>query len=198
MNEGQNETIVQEVAKYIDIDSGEIFVSAEEAYREKEKREKEQAGNKNPPFIQLTKGIGPETLSKVSERSSTSISILMFFLENMDDYNTIMVSQKVIADTLGKTRQTISSGIKILEEENVLGIGKVGQANVYIINPNIAWQKANKQRGMVNLKGNILLGKSENEELFKKFNSIADTKRLKRENLITKVVKEDKEKYKKD
>ena len=43
---------------------------------------------------------------------------------------------------------------------------------------------------MVNLKGNILLGKSENEELFKKFNSVADTKKLKTENLLTKVVKD--------
>lgn len=185
-----NEKEVTEVTKYIDLESGEVYSSADEALKAKDEKELERLEKKNPPFIQLTKGIGPETLSKVSERSSTAISILMFFLENMDDYNTIMVSQRVIADTLNKTRQTISNGIKILEEENVLGIGKVGQSNVYIINPKIAWQKAYKQRNMVNLKGNILLGKSENEELFKKFNSVADTKKLKTENLLTKVVKD--------
>lgn len=180
----------KENTKYIDLESGEIYSSADEALKAKEANEQAEMDNKNPPFFQLTKGIGPETLARVSERSSTAISILMFFLENMDDYNTIMVSQRVIADTLNKSRQTITNGVKILEAENVLGVGKVGQSNVYIINPRIAWQKSYKQRNTVNLKGNILLGKEENEELFKKFNSVEDTKKLKKENILTKVVKE--------
>lgn len=114
----------------------------------------------------------------------------MFFLENMDDYNTFMVSQKVIANTLKKSRQTITNGVKILEKENVLGIGRIGQTNVYIINPRLAWQKGYKQRNTVNLKGNILLGKSENEELFKRFNSLKNNQQLRKDNILTKVVKE--------
>lgn len=180
----------KEITRYIDLESGTVYSSANEALKAKEETEKENMDKKNPPFFQLTKGLGPETLANVSERSATAISILMFFLENMDDYNTIMVSQKVIANTLNKSRQTITNGVKILEEEKALGVGKVGQANVYIVNPKIAWQKSYKQRNTVNLKGNILLGKEENKELFKKFNSVQDTNKLKRENILTKVVKE--------
>src|SRR5699024_1653887 len=179
-----NEKEVTEVTKYIDLESGEVYSSADEALKAKDEKELEQLEKKNPPFIQLTKGIGPETLAKVSERSSTAISILMFFLENMDDYNTFMVSQKVIANTLKKSRQTITNGVKILEKENVLGIGRIGQTNVYIINPRLAWQKGYKQRNTVNLKGNILLGKSENEELFKRFNSLKNNQQLRKDNIL--------------
>jgi len=128
-------------------------------------------------------------MAKLTDKSPTSISVLMFFFENMDDYNTIMVSQQVIAETINKSRQAVGNAIKILEEENVIGIGKVGQANVYLVNPQVAWQNGYKKRKTMNLKGNILLDQSENKELFERFSEIDTKKTFKRDNLSTRISK---------
>src|SRR5699024_11596324 len=64
---------------------------------------------KNDAFIQLTRDVGPMTLTSLTEKSPTSISVLMFLWDNMDDSHTIMVSQAVIAEALNKSRQTIGS-----------------------------------------------------------------------------------------
>lgn len=168
----KNQEMTEIKQEYIDIITGEIFASAEAAAIAKNERIQEELANKNPEFVQLTKGIGPITLARIGTRSASALAVLMFFFENMDDYNTLMVSQNVIAEELGKSRQTISKAVKILEDEKVIGVGKVGQANVYMVNQYVAWQNGNKKRRTMNLKGNILLGESENKELFSKFDEI--------------------------
>lgn len=179
----------QQKSEYIDIYTGAVYSNANSAMQAKLEKEREEESDKNPPFYQLSKGIGPVTLAKISEKSTSAISVLMFFFENMDNYNTLMVSQQVIAEEIGKARQTISNAIKVLEDESVIGIGKVGQSNVYMINPKIVWQNGNRQRRSMNIKGNILLGESENKELFKKFNNIDTSKSFKTNNITTKVSK---------
>lgn len=176
-------------ANYIDIDSGEVFPNAESALEAQNMKRKGELEDKNPPFVQLTKGVGLATMAKLTDKSPSAISVLMFFFENMDDYNTIMVSQQVIAEALDKSRQTIAKAIKVLEEESIIGIGKVGQANVYLVNPQIAWQNGYRKRKTMNLKGNILLGESENKELFARFNNLENKGTLKRDNLSTKISK---------
>jgi len=175
-------------ANYIDMEEGKIYNSADEAAHARHERIQQELANKNPNFVQLTKGIGPATLAQIGSRSPSALSVLMFFFENMDNYNTIMVSQNVIADELEKSRQTISKAVKILEEEKVLGVGKVGQANAYIVNQYVAWQNGHKKRNTMNLRGNILLGESENKELFNEFGKIENNS-LKMKSLTTRISK---------
>lgn len=162
----------KEQTNYVDIDNGTVFNSAEEAAKAKYEKIQEELANKNPGFVQLTKGIGPVTLARIGSKSPSALTVLMFFFENMDNYNTIMVSQNTIADELGKSRQTISKAIKILEGEKVLGVAKVGQANAYMVNQYVAWQNGYRKRNTMNLRGNILLGENENKELFNEFGQI--------------------------
>lgn len=176
---------------FVDSDTGEIYESAKKAKEAKDRKKAEEMERKNPPFFQLAKGVGPNMIAKLSNKSPTAVHVLMFFFENMDDFNVVMVSQQVIATNINKSRQAVAKSIKILEEENLIGIGKVGQANVYLINPKIAWQKANKQRGIVKLKGNVILGEEENKELFKRFENLKPNNdlKLKDDNFLSSVVK---------
>lgn len=187
----------EEKYKYIDVSTGEIYHNAGDAlYHQnkiKEEERQDRESRKNPPFIQLTKDITPEILSNIGGESGAAIQVLMFFFKNMDDYNVLMVSQQLIADTLDINQRTVARAIKVLEKHGAIGIGKVSNTNVYIINPRMAWQKANRQRGTVILKGNIILGKEENEELFKKFNDINVGKSLEVKSLATKIVKNTRE-----
>lgn len=137
--------------------------------KQKNRDDDSKKEQKNDAFIQLTRDVGPMTLTNLTEKSPTSIPVLMFLWNHMDDYHTIMVSQAVIAEALNKSRQTIGNAIKVLAEEKVIGIGKVGQANVYLINPQAAWRMGYVKANTINFQGNIVLGKAENENLFKQF-----------------------------
>ncbi|WP_242311828.1 hypothetical protein [Bacillus cereus group sp. BfR-BA-01331] len=83
-----------------------------------------------------------------------------------------MVSQKILEEVTGKSRTTIFRAVSCLEENGLIAIGKVGNTNVYIPNPEIAWATSRDRKNFVNFKGNILLGLTENEELFNKFNCV--------------------------
>lgn len=179
--------------KYIDINTGQVYESAESALtaqREKQKQEEYENTNKNPAFIQLTKGVSPEVIANIASESATAIQVLMFFFKNMDDYNVIVVSQTVIAESIESTTRSVARAIKVLENHGAIGIGKVGTANVYLINPHIAWQKKNNQRQTAVLKANVILGKEESQRLQERFGGVykeSQTKSLKVDNLATKI-----------
>ncbi|UOB98886.1 hypothetical protein BTI679_62870 (plasmid) [Bacillus wiedmannii] len=40
---------------------------------------------------------------------------------------------------------------------------------MYILNPEVAWATSRDKKDFVNFKGNILLGRTENKDLFNKF-----------------------------
>lgn len=180
--------------QFIDTRTGQIYESAEQAFEKQQEiqqqERKEEAEKKNPPFIQLTKGVSPDVLAKISRENSTAIEVLMFFFKNMDDYNVIMVSQQVIAETIGSSRRTVARALKVLEDNGAIGIAKVSNANVYIINPEVAWQKGFKQRGVVKMKAVVMLGKDENEKLFNRFKGVHQTSEensLKIDHVATKI-----------
>lgn len=162
--------------KYVDAETNEIYPSAGAMYEAREARKAEkaasEAGRANPPFVQLYKGVTPTKIARVAQKSPTGVQILMFFFENMDDANVIMVSQDTIAETIGRTRKAVAGGLKALREENIVANGKVGTGNFYIVNPHIAWQKANKNKKNAVLKAKLILGDSEAEEIFKEFQTV--------------------------
>lgn len=162
--EEENEKDVE--IKYVTIEDAEIFESASEALEAK--RAKENQKNKN--FVQISKGVGTQALAYIIANNAVAGQLYMFFMENMDvNSNSIMVSQKVLEEFTGKTRQTVSKAVSFLEKNGLIAIGKVGTTNAYILNPEVAWATSRDKKDFVNFKGNILLGRTENEELFQKF-----------------------------
>ena len=135
---------------------------------EEEENKGEKSNSKNPPFVQVYKGVGFKALQWLSAKNPVGSSIMMFFLDNMNNNNIVMVSQSLLAETLGKGRTTIYNSIKFLDEHNFIEIAKVGTANAYIINPDIAFQDSHAKKKYINFQGNILVSESENKELFKK------------------------------
>lgn len=135
--------------------------------REKEEKERAEVDN-NPPFVQIYKGIGLKALQWLISENNLASAILMFFMENMNNRNGVVCSQQLLVEEFGKSRQTIYKAIKFLDEHNFINIGKIGTANAYIINPEIAFQDKNSKKRYVSFDGTILLSKEENKELFSK------------------------------
>ena len=163
----------QDNLKMISIETGEVFSSAEDAQKARENYLndlEEKRLKKNSNFVQLTKSVGTSVLNQAIAENSVAVQILMFFFENMNNQNAIMVSQKTLTEVLGKSRTTIYNSLKYLEKNGIVAVGKIGTANTYIVNPAIAWQSSAQNKKYVNFSGAILLGESENKELFAKFN----------------------------
>lgn len=161
-----------EVMVYTNTETGEIYETESEARNARTQKAIEIMKNKNPPFVQLAKEISPPTIGRLSRRSALAVEVLMYFFDNMSKTNVIMISQQSIGDKLGVSRQSISKAINVLKDEDIIGIAKISNANVYIINPAMVWGDTNQKRGLVTLNGNILLGEDENEALFKRFRNI--------------------------
>ncbi|WP_272865191.1 MarR family transcriptional regulator [Clostridioides difficile] len=58
-------------------------------------------------------------------------AILYFLGDQMDEYNAVMCSTKVLAEVLGISRQTISKNITLLKENGFISGLKSGSRNVY-------------------------------------------------------------------
>ncbi|EOO71536.1 hypothetical protein IIC_04396 [Bacillus cereus VD021] len=69
-----------------------------------------------------------------------------------------------------KVEQQYIKAIKYLEEHNFINVAKVGTANAYIINPEVAFQNAHNKKKYIGFNGTILLSKKENNTLFDKYN----------------------------
>ncbi len=123
----------------------------------------------NPSFVQIYKGIGLKSLALLVKKKPVAGELFLFFLEQMNNKNVILASQQLLMEETGKKRTTIHTALKYLEEHNYINIAKIGSANVYIVNPQIAFQDSHDKKKYVSFEGTVLLSKEENKALFEKF-----------------------------
>lgn len=135
--------------------------------------EMEQAERKletdNPPFVQLYKGVGLKAVQWLIKQNPFASQLFMFFMENMNNKNLVVASQQLLMEEFGKGRTSIYTAIKFLEKHNFINIAKIGSANAYILNPEIAFQDGHNKKKYVSFEGTILLSKEENQALFEKY-----------------------------
>jgi DNA-binding transcriptional ArsR family regulator len=94
-------------------------------------------------------------------------AILYFLVDQMDNYNAVMVSNKVLQEVLGVSRQTISASIKILKENGFITILKSGTSNVYTINDSVYWKSWGNKRQYSKFPANVVLSLNEQDEQYK-------------------------------
>jgi len=149
------------------VSSLEKLIDLKEAEKKEEEHRKKEAAN--PPFVQVYKGMGLKALQWLIKENQLAGEIFVFFLDNMNNNNLVMASQKLLTEEFGKGRTTIYKAITYLEKHKFINIAKVGTANAYIINPEVAFQEGHHKKKYVGFNGTILLSESENKELFKKY-----------------------------
>jgi DNA-binding transcriptional ArsR family regulator len=67
-------------------------------------------------------------------------ALLYFLVDQMDKYNMVRCSYKVLEEVFNVSRQTISSAIKVLREHEFITVLKSGSSNVYTINDKVFWK----------------------------------------------------------
>lgn len=100
--------------------------------------EKDEMPN-NFGWLQFEKK-GLHELQKLALKSPAAMGTLMYMVNNMSRSNALVVSQSVIAKTLGIARPTASNAVRYLQAHNFIQIIKAGNATIYVVNTKVAWQ----------------------------------------------------------
>lgn len=76
-------------------------------------------------------------------RESPAAAMMMHLLvARLGEHNAVVISQKVLGDLMGKSRDTVKRAVATLRDRNwieVRQIGDRGTVNAYIVNDRIAW-----------------------------------------------------------
>jgi hypothetical protein len=128
-----------------------------------EEREREARSKNNHNFIQLYRNQAKE-LRRLGQKSGLALNLLLLFGEKMNRQNAIMISYKALQEITGKSRQSLSNAIRILQNEKFLKIIKVGTSNAYIINSEVFWTShANLKSKLSVFNATVIATESEQE-----------------------------------
>lgn len=96
-------------------------------------------------WLQFNLDMIPQWISLNSDHPS-AVNAFLFIIAEMDGYNNLMCSQRVICDAIGVSLSTVTKALVFLKKRNFLKTTKWGNTNVYHVNSEIVWKSwgANK------------------------------------------------------
>lgn len=96
-------------------------------------------------------------------KSPAAYRVLRFISRNMDNYNALICSQQVFAESLGYSKVTISNAVKLLKEKKYINIVKSGNTNVYLINKELYWHSYGTNYARAEFGAKIIISADEQE-----------------------------------
>ena len=129
-----------------------------------EAREREEKHSRFREWTQLNlDNLVVEHLDKLSQ-NKTAMRLFLFIVKHMDGRNALMASYKVFQEALELSKASIQRGIKYLSDNHIIYIKKSGTANVYLLNPDIAWKSWSSNYKYCEFPANVILAQSEQQE----------------------------------
>ena len=127
---------------------------------------------KNSPFKRWTQLNNEHTkeLMQLALKYPKAHAILYFLVDQMDEYNAVICSTRVLEELLNVSRQTISKNIKVLKEHGFIVVLKSGLSNVYLINDKVYWKSWSNNKKYSKFPANVVLSFDEQETDYKKLN----------------------------
>ena len=96
--------------------------------------------------------------------SPAAYRIFKFLIANMDNYNAVICSYKVMQEKFGYSKATIERAIKVLKEHQYVGIAKSGTSNVYLINKHLYWNSWGTNYAYAEFDAKVIITASEQDE----------------------------------
>ncbi|NFI54762.1 helix-turn-helix transcriptional regulator [Clostridium botulinum] len=151
------------------------IVSFEEREKELRKIEKQEDNQreindklrKNSPFsnfYQFNRDYSKEMIW-LAGKNSRAHQILLFLLDQMDNYNALMCSYKVIQEALDISESTAKRGIKLLKDHGFIAVYRSGSSNVYAVNKSLAWSSWGTNYKYAKFDAKIIISENEQEEI---------------------------------
>ena len=145
------------------------FEERERDLREQEKREEEaRKREKNSPFGRWTQYNNEHTkeIMWLALKHPKAHAILLFLVDQMDNYNAVICSMQVLQEVLGIGRTTASNAIKVLKENGFIAVLKSGTSNVYAINDSVYWKSWSNKKQYSKFPANVVLALSEQDNQY--------------------------------
>lgn len=133
----------------------------DEKVREEEARKRE----KNSPFsnfYQFNREHSKDMI-KLAGKYPKSHQILLFLLDQMDNYNAVVCSYKVLCEALEISESTAKRAVKVLKDTGFIAIYKSGTTNIYTVNKKLAWSSWGTNYQYAKFGANIIISESEQE-----------------------------------
>ena len=145
----------------------EMTFEERQAQLEEEKREEEEKyrrAKKSPyrNFVQVNKELW-KAEDWLIGKSAIAYRIFKFLTTNMDDYNAVICSYKVLQETFGISQVTVARAVKLLKEKGYIAVFKSGTSNVYALNDKIVWNSWGTNYQYSKFPANVILSISEQE-----------------------------------
>lgn len=134
-----------------------------ERQAEAEKRAAEDA-KKSPyrNFLQVNKDRYREE-AWLMRKSPIAYQILRFITDNMDHYNALICSYRVIEESLGVSHSTIARAIRLLQERKYLQVSKSGTTNIYWVNKELYWHSYGTNYARAEFGAKIIISSEEQD-----------------------------------
>jgi hypothetical protein len=117
---------------------------------------------------------------KLQNENKNALIIFDFLKFNMDNYNAIVCSSKLIEEALNLSESSVARAIKALQNNKFIEIAKTGSSNVYFINSNISWSTDENLKESSSFSAKVMIAKSEQTKIFEVKNEIKEkTKKAK-------------------
>lgn len=134
---------------------------------EEEKEKEVGQQKKNSPFAHWLQVNNSDDAYKAESwlmrKSPIGYMILRFLAKEMDNYNAIICSFKVMEEALGYSRAALSKAISILKEHHYIDVKKSGTSNVYLINKELYWKSWGTNYKYAEFGTKIIISESEQE-----------------------------------
>ena len=97
-------------------------------------------------------------------KSPTAYRIFKFLIANMDRYNAVIVSYKVLQQVFGYGQATVARAIKFLKDHNYIEVVRTGGANVYTINKHLYWNSWGTNYAYAEFDAKVIITASEQDK----------------------------------
>lgn len=104
---------------------------------------------------------GLKSLMILNTISPLATNILYFMIENANNYNCVIISQKTLGKIFGKSVTSINLAVKILKEHNFINIKKDGRGNIYFVNANIIWKSYGTNHKFAEFNAKVIFSEEE-------------------------------------
>ena len=139
--------------------------------REKEAEKKAQKDRLKSPYkkwIQVNNSQEAfEARIWLIKESAPAACIMDFLVANMDRYNAIICSYKVMQEKFGYSYATVARAIKLLKEHKFIEIVKSGTSNIYMVNKMLYWNSWESNYAYAEFGAKVIISSSEQDEEIK-------------------------------
>ena len=135
---------------------------------EEEKETELAKYRKKSPFYDWLQVNNADDIFKAEDwlikKSPVAYRLLRFLAKEMDNYNAIICSFKVMEEVLGYSRQTLSAAVSLLKKHKFVDVKKSGTSNVYLINKELYWKSWGTNHRYAKFGARIIISESEQEK----------------------------------